>query len=266
MAKFAPVLFLLAAVIAAAVVLFGGGESDGPSLDTTDDWGEEETTAPELRTSDAAKTGRRKKRGDTTAEPAPTRPPPRGRAGFLKGVVVDDASGAPIRGAVLHAEYTESVCPRLPQELVVGARVGLGQPPAGNLPSMGQWGGRHGAAAAYGSLATGADGRFAWSVGDVRTLADRVDVFVRAAGYIGGVVCQPEMGSDLTVRLKKAIALEVEVTDEAGRPIEGARLMVRPAPDTPALPGHAGMGATDANGRGEVGGLAPGTPDGKGLV
>ena len=76
MARIAPILFVLAALIVAAVVLFGDGETNDDGLDITDDdWGEE--SAPELRTSDAPRTGTRKKSPpkDTDSRPPP---PPRG--------------------------------------------------------------------------------------------------------------------------------------------------------------------------------------------
>ena len=86
-------------------------------------------------------------------------------------------------------------------------------------------------------------------------------VTASAPGYVTGMACNPSVGDEITIRLDKATPFTVAVTDPHGRPIEFARLMVRPAPETRALPGTAGTGVTDENGRGQVAGLAPSRVD-----
>ncbi len=247
MARLAPILFVLAALIVGAILLFGGDKEQDDDFDYSEDnW--VEGKGPELRTSDAPRTGTRKKSPSTTNTPD-EQGPPRGRAKFITGVVLDAASGKPIAGATLQAEHAAGVCPRLAFTVLQGARIPSSaydgsSGPIGPMPLMG-------------SVRTGEDGRFTWWVGDVRTLADPCDVTASAPGYVTTMACKPSVGDDITIRLEKAVTLTVEVTDPHGRPIEAAMLMVRPGPKTRPIPGTAGAGTTDENGRGMVPGLAP---------
>ncbi len=241
MAKLAPLLFILAAAIVAAVFLFDNEDPAGPSLEPGEEF-EDERAAPGLRTSDAARprTPVVKEAGPTTAPPEG--PPRGGSVRFIHGVVLDDATGKPIAGATLAAEPA-GPCPRLPAAFHDALQSG---PVARSVRYL------------TAPAPTKADGRFDWRVGDVRHLRPDFDVFTSAPGYITAAHCEPEVGAELTIRLKKAIPLEITVTDRHGRPIEGAHLIVEPGPKTEHVPGHAGRGVTDENGRGSVDGLRPG--------
>lgn len=253
MSKLAPLLFVVAAVIVAVVFLHPGDGDDDTALDIgADDW-DEAGPAPELRTSDGVGGVSPRKRSQPEPSAEPEQGPPRGRAKWISGIVLDDATGKPIPGATLRAEHAGQPCPRLPAAVLEAAGIIWNltmrpQTPAGRVPMAG-------------SATTGEDGRFTWWVGDVRTLSERYDVSAEAPGYVAAMACSPGVGDDVTIRLKKAIALEVEVSDAFGRPVEGARIMVRPGPETLPLPGTGGAGVSDEHGKGRVEGLLPGVID-----
>jgi hypothetical protein len=110
-----------------------------------------------------------------------------------------------------------------------------------------------------GGLQVGEDGRFVWRVEPAGVAAEGLyDVFVAAPGHVGQVLCRPRTGEEVTLRLRKALAMPVQVTDRVGRAVEGAALVLAPAPGTPAVPGHGGEGVTDKDGRATIDGLLPG--------
>ncbi|MDA1193740.1 MAG: carboxypeptidase-like regulatory domain-containing protein [Planctomycetota bacterium] len=243
MPKLALLILVLAAAVLAAVLVLDQGAEDEGGYEYADDYLTEEGD-PELRTSPGAgprdRSGGAKKDND-----AETREPPRGgNVRYLAGTVTDAATGKPVAGAALRAEHATSPCPRLPfhlRRILEGD--GISAP---------------GPATQLGGATSDAEGRFTWTVGDVRMLRDRHDVFVTAAGYVPYAACQPTIGEELVVKLTKAIPLAVEVTDSAGRPIPGATLEARPAPTQAQPVGHTGVGACDENGRGSIDGLLPG--------
>ncbi len=251
MARLIPILFILAALIVAVIVLFGDPTEDGGSaLDVEDDL-LEDGPAPGLRHAEGV---RRPKKDAAKADPAKDAEPemgPRGRARFIHGTVLDDSTGKPIAGAALQAELA-GICPRLPRGLrqtSLGTARPSGVPFGTNAQPRGHM---------LRSTSTDAQGRFDWQVGDVRILADGFDIFVSAPGYIPGTICQPSVGDEVTVRLKRALKLKIEVRDHKNRAVVGAAVLARPAPETPHVPGFAAAATTDERGEATLDGLAHG--------
>lgn len=245
MGRLWPVIALLAAAIILGIVLFGSDPSSDDSLPDGDDYLDGDVKNPELMAAEAV---RRKKAADAAAARRKAaadaeRKTHRTQFLFLQGTVVDDATGKPIAGATLTSEAAQEPCPRLPfgMALMRYNQAGSGPAPA-TTPA---------------SAHAGAEGRFRWMV-DAAVATGQVDVFARAPGYVTSALCKPVPGSDLTIRLKKALKLAVLVTDRHARPVEGARVLVQPGAEPQGELGHTGFGVTDEDGRCEVDGLLAG--------
>ena len=240
-----PVLVLLAAAVVVAVLLFGGEQAEDGALPQDEPFLDEEVRRPELMAAEAirqkqaadAEAARRKAAEDAERRARGT------QVLFLKGVVVEDATGKAVAGATLTSEGAQEPCPRLPFGLALMryAHAAAGPSPATD-PAVVQ---------------AATDGRFTWMVGTA-VVQGQVDVFVEAPGYVTAALCKPVPGSDVTVRLKKALKLSCLVTDRHARPVEGARVVVQPASAHLNELGHTAFGLTDAEGRCTVDGLLPG--------
>ena len=234
-----PMLALAAAAIVVAVLLLGGGPDDDDSLDMSEGYLEDEKN-PELMTSEAAK---RKLERDAEearrkAEDA-ARPPPAKKTVVLKGVVVDDATGAAIPGATIGMEMAREPCPRSPEVV------------AKPLP-----------ASSFGPRAitasSGPSGRFVIEVSDWFGDQGKFDGYATAAGYVPAMLCAQPWGSDVTFRLPKALKLKVRVADQHGRPVLGAVVRATPGEDAKTDLGHVGYAVSDEHGHCEIDGLLPG--------
>ncbi len=243
-----PVIAILAAAIAVAVFVFGGDVSDDTSLDEGQDYIDGNEKNPELMAAEAI---RRKKAADAeaarrAAEAKKREPQSTDLVPFLEGVVVDARTNEPISGAGIFVEPSQQPCPRLPNDLRWRLRdvelVRKLKKPNARIIS---------------STVTGADGRFRWMT-QRESLGFTLDFFVIAPGYVTGILCRPDAGSDLTIRLQPALKFGVRVTDHHGRPVEGAVVVVRPGEETKGELGHAGIAVTDKQGRCEIDGLMPG--------
>lgn len=241
MARLWPLLLVLVA-IGAIAYFFVGGEEGGLLGDAADHEEDEDYVAPELR-------GHGKDadwRNPTDRPPAPerTEPPPEttpedDRVVFLEGQVLDAETEAPLKGARVWLLPHEEPCPRLADSPTIFQ--GLGQV----------------------DLTTDPQGRF-----QVRAQPEYVpatgtfDVFASAKGHILGVVCTPTTPGEITMRLERGLKLEGRVRAPDGRAVEDASIRARPAPETPATPGHGTVGpthpSTDENGRFAIDGLLPG--------
>ena len=251
MNKSLPIVLVLALAGVAWLLFFDGNRASDWAPEDGSSFGRSDEDDPRLL-------------GAEGAGPRPTRPPrprkktkaelaaqarDRARRLYLSGVVVAAEGGTPLAGARLWAEPARPPCPRLPDfdqryaPVLPGSKVGAGVPPP------------------WPSFTTDAKGRFEWVATDAELKAihrGEVDVFVLARGYVIGLLCRPEKGSDVTVRLARALQMPLRVTDRHQRPIEGAKVYVLPAEGTEAIPGHAGRALSDEEGRCEVDGLLPG--------
>ena len=138
---------------------------------------------------------------------------------FLAGVVRDDADGTPLAGASLNLFPNEPTCPRLDGWFLT-------------------W-----------PVTTDAEGRFAFDgeEGDVPP-PGTMDLFVRAPGHVGTIVCAVPHGKDREVRLARGLRMRCRVADPRSRPVVKAEVTAKPGPETPQVPGHAAAGWTDEHG------------------
>jgi len=240
-----PVIAVLAAAIGIAVLLFGGERSDDASMPEDEPWLDDAEKRPELMAAEAirqkqaadAEAARKKAAEDAARRARGT------KVLFLKGVVVEEATGRGIALATLTSEGAQEACPRLPLRMAL-MRHGHARQLVGSATEPV-------------SVQTDAEGRFTWMVQDAVTQG-QVDVFVEAPGYVATALCKPAPGADVTVRLKKALKLKCTVTDRHGRPVEQAIVSVTPAEETKGDLGHTGFGQTDAQGHTDIDGLLPG--------
>ena len=250
-------LLLIAAVAGVAWLLLGEGDSGSEwDPDAQDEFGERKKSDPALL-------------GAEGARPRPVPPPPpvktqaereaeRREAAkwlYLHGVVVEKEGGRPIAGARVWIEAAGAPCPRLPRHAHRWIeRTNLAPAPSGDEKLVGA-----GVPPPPASIVTDKSGRFRWIVShwEIPPSA-RFDVFTHAKGFVTGVLCRPTAGDEVTIKLVRALQLAVRVTDLHQRPVEGARLTVKPAEGTQAVPGHGGVGITDREGNAEVDGLLPG--------
>ncbi len=253
MRRLVPVLVLAAVAAAAAVFLLGGDDDESLSLPVDRDVAGPEGRRPELMATEAVR-----RRKEANAQAARERaaaernaPPPEATDLFLRGIVLDDATGRPVAGALVWAEAAQAVCPRLPHRESYRVLQEAGWATTYRQPSV---------TLRPTSVGTGPDGRFTWRVERSTAPGPRThhDVFASAPGHVTAVVCDPTPGSEITIRLPKALRLKVLVTDQHGRPVPGATVRAAPSGDTPPLPGHAGVAGTDEAGRCEIDGLLPG--------
>jgi hypothetical protein len=160
-------------------------------------------------------------------DPEPTAPERTARGAdvpavtFLAGVVRDDVDGTPIAGASLNLFPNEPTCPRLDGWLLT-------------------W-----------PVTTDAEGRFAFDVEeDDVPRPGAMDLFVRAPGHVGTIVCAAPHEKDREIRLARGLRMRCRVADPRSRPVVNAEVTAKPGPETPQVPGHAAAGWTDE--RGEV--------------
>jgi hypothetical protein len=243
-------VFAIAAAALIAWMLLAGGEDADEFAGGDDIVGYDAKGNPILLTAEG--------------QPAPATPPPEdpaaraarlareaaekaaaAKALFLEGIVLQAGTRTPIPGARLATEPAGEPCPRLPTRRVRRIPNGMHIVGAGLGPPGPE------------AITTDAQGRFRWEA-DAALLRARWDVFVSAPRHVGAALCAPAAGSNLTVELQKALQQRVQVTDLHGRPIEAAEARIVPAEGTPAVPGHASWGTTDADGRAELDGLLPG--------
>jgi hypothetical protein len=140
---------------------------------------------------------------------------------FLAGVVRDDVDGTPIPGASLNLFPHEATCPRLDGWLLA-------------------W-----------PVTTDAEGRFAFDAEEPEVpRPGAMDLFVKARGHVGTIVCAAPHERTLEVRLARGLVMRCRVADPQARPVVKAEVVAKPGPETPNVPGHAASGWTDE--RGEV--------------
>jgi len=252
MRRLVPVLVLAAAALGAAFFLFGGGEDESLSLPVDEDVAGPDARPPALMATEAvrrrqeadAEAARRKRAAERNVPPPDTTEP------FLRGRIVDDATGRPLAAAVVWAEPARPLS-LLPQReswriwTEDGWSQRWVQPSVTLRPS---------------SVVTNAKGRFVWRVERGTAPGDdaRAVLFASAAGHVTGRMELSAGESDVTLRLQKAIPLHVLVTDGQGRPVAGATVRAKPSGDTPRAPGHAGVAGTDETGRCVIDGLLAG--------
>jgi hypothetical protein len=237
-------LVLVLAALGGVVWLFLGAEGGAPRGAGLARDGEQTEAVPELRGAGLPlRTPRETPPGAPGFEGGAQRPGEPGSTAFdafLAGVVLADESGAPVEGASIWLDRHAEPCPRLPEATVDSV--------PRSLP---------------GAVArTDAEGRFALRLAREDVPASgTVDLFASAKGRVAAVVCAPAIPGEVEVRLAKGLALAVEVRDPAGKPVEGALVRARPAPQTPAIPGHASLSfvpTTDKDGKTAIDGLLPG--------
>lgn len=190
-------------------------------------------------------------RAGSMGEEAPSEAPAEAGAGDekeprLRGVVVDDETGAPVPGARILVEAASSPCPRIPESLAPSTRrTDAGRRHAADVP-----------------LVTDKDGTFSIAEGRLVDVFQRaagyVDVFARAAGYVMGCVCMVGPFAPVTIRLKRGLSISGVVVRDRGGPVANALVTASPAPGVPRLPGHAEVATSDAEGKFSLTGLLPG--------
>ena len=169
---------------------------------------------------------------------------------YLKGRVVEKGTNTPIAGARLWFEFARNPCPRLPERspkrMQLDHRLREANPD--RVPFRDPTG-----------AVSDKAGTFEWRVAAAELPRSRdFDIFAEAKGYVTAVLCRPEIGGEVTIEMAKGLTLPVTVSDTVGRPIENAKVTVRPAPGTEPLPGLAAIEVTDELGRCTLDGLVPG--------
>lgn len=241
MARHWPFFVLAAALVAVIGLLVAGGQDEGTSLDTTEDYLEDEKN-PELMTSEAAKL-KRERDAEAARRKAKeaTRPPPARRTLVFKGIVVDDATGAAISGARIGFEFARQPCPRTPHVVA--------QPMNERAADFGP---------RSPSTTSGADGRFVFELPGLIKKRIEIDACATAAGYVPAMICAQSWGSEVTFRMRKALKLKVRVADQHGRPVHGASVRTGPVEGAANDLGRVGVAASDEHGHCEIDGLLAG--------
>ncbi len=88
-----------------------------------------------------------------------------------------------------------------------------------------------------------------------------LDAVVTAKGYVPAILCLPQGGAPIEVRLVKGLSLEGHVRDTTGKALPEATVVARPGPTTPAIAGHFSVDAigTDPSGAFLLDGFLPGS-------
>ncbi len=221
-------LLLVTAVLASAIVLLGRKDEED-SFEEIERQAEEAYLPPELKGLSAAEReailARRREDERRKAErekAARQPPPPTTPQALLSGVVRDAASGEPIENARVWLEDSGGPCPRMPHSRGLDSDKPRGDPTA----------------------SSGKDGRFSIRLRGPAP-GHTMDVFALADGYVLYVECAVPLPGETEIRLAKGLSIAGTVTRPGGRPVEGAVVSARPAPETPPGPGHATPALTE---------------------
>ncbi|MHC5009356.1 MAG: hypothetical protein ACYTG6_00220 [Planctomycetota bacterium] len=264
MARAWPLLLLLVVGGLAGWYFLGGG-GGGPGtggVDREDGGGYE---APELRGHGLDRRPPEEEPGPEVVEPPlpPEVPDDLEEIVFLEGLVTSAETGEPLAGAHVWIEPHREPCPRLPAwgptpSFEVGASGEMVRTAAEFMPvtvARGQPRRNLG-------TATDEEGRFRFRLTRRETPpSGSVDLYVSAAGHVATVRCAVDLPGEVSIELAKGLVLEGTVTEPRAKAVAGAWVRAAPAPETPAVPGHASIGGplrTDEEGRFAIDGLLPG--------
>ncbi|MBL9086649.1 MAG: carboxypeptidase regulatory-like domain-containing protein [Planctomycetia bacterium] len=246
MRRFAPLLALL--LLGGAAFLLLRPRDDAAVVgDAVDDAGPAATRAPGAVTPNLASgPGRRPAAmggGTGGADELPADASASAEGPRVVGVVLDDATGEPVKGAVVVVTSASKPCPStVPAEVF-------------------EWGyavatpvrdGDRSAPRERGKVSTGEDGAFAlpWDTGPA-------DLVVRKAGWLVATACAVAADAPVTVRLRKGATIAGVVVTPTGAPIAGVEVTARPPRGLPETPGRVEAATSDAEGRFAVEGLLP---------
>lgn len=246
MRRIAPLLLLLA--VGAAAFLLLRPRTDGPVVgEVAEDAGPAATRAPGAVDVRLASGAGRRPAGRAGPAPGPDDAPATGPAAAegpeIVGVVLDDATGDPVKGAVVVVTSASKPCPSTVPADVFEWGFAVAMPVRGGDRSV---------EAERGKVPTGDDGTFrlAWSAGPA-------DLVVRKQGWLVATACAVATGAPVTVRLRRGASIAGVVVTPTGAPIAGVEVSARPPRGLPATPGRVEAATSDAEGRFTVEGLLP---------
>ncbi|MFO0932415.1 MAG: carboxypeptidase-like regulatory domain-containing protein [Planctomycetota bacterium] len=246
MRRVAPLLVLLALGVAAFFLLRPRG--DAPVVgEAVDDAGPRAARAPGAVDVDLASRAGRRPAAMDGAPGGADEPPPDASAPAtgprVVGVVLDDASGEPVKGAVVVVTSASKPCPSTVPADVFEWGFAVATPVREGDRSL---------ARERGKVSTGEDGAFAlaWDGGPA-------DLVVRKQGWLVATACAVGVEAPVTVRLRRGASIAGAVVTPTGAPIAGVEVAARPPRGLPETPGRVEAATSDAEGRFTVAGLLP---------
>jgi hypothetical protein len=246
-----PIVALLLVAAGLGAWLLAGGTSSPNATEPVPEERRPEEATPDLVPAPARVA--RPPPPEAGTEPEAPPPAPVAEGPKVRGVVLDDETGAPVAGAVVGIEPGSTPCPRLPVQFDARYLHAYGEPVLWHAY-------RHAHDAFPGidaqGVRTGEDGTFAIPANFGG--GERFDVFVRRAGYVVASVCSVAPESPTTVRLRRGLSISGTVVDAVGRLVLGAIVRAEAAPGTAIGPGHVEETTSDAEGKFALTGLLPG--------
>jgi len=159
------------------------------------------------------------------------------------GVVLDEATGEPVKGAVVVVTSASKPCPStVPAEVFEGG-FAVATPVRDGDRSVPR---------ERGKVSTGDKGAFAlaWSAGPA-------DLVVRKQGWLVATACAVVADAPVTVRLRRGASIAGVVVTPTGAPIAEVAVTARPPRGLPETPGRVEAATSDAEGRFTIEGLLP---------